>query len=134
MREAERTESEGGFVSISYVVAAAFAMLFFASLANLIVMQYASGVVRAALDEGVRDGAVAGAGAFQCQLTVDEFLSSVLGGPYGEDINAVCSEEPGLMVASATATFAGFAPLVPDLTFDFEAVAAKEEFVTPVIP
>lgn len=129
MQEADRPRSERGFVSISYVVAAAFAMLLFASLANLIVMQYASGVVRAALDEGVRDGAVAGAGAFQCQAAVDGFLASALGGPYGNQITAVCFEEPGVMNATATATFAGFAPFVPDLTFDFDAVAAKELLV-----
>ena len=52
---------ERGFASVSYVVAAAFALWFFTILANLIVMQYAAGVVRLAVDEGARRGAVVGA-------------------------------------------------------------------------
>lgn len=118
-------------VSVSYVLAGAFAMLLFASLANLIVMQYASGAVRAALDEGVRDGAAAGSGPGQCLATIDQFLSSTLGGPYGDQIDVDCREDGDVVVASATATFIGFAPLVPDLTFSFEATAARERRVVP---
>ncbi len=121
-------------VSISYVLAAAFAMIFFAILANFIVIQYASGAVRAALDEGVRSGARADAGALVCQATIDDVLVSVLGGPYGAEVETACTDDGDLMVATASATFRGFAPLVPDLTFDLEAVAAREQFVAPVVP
>ena len=37
----------------------ALSMLFLAGLLNLIAIQYAQGVIRAALDEGVRVGSVA---------------------------------------------------------------------------
>lgn len=121
-------------VSISYVLAASLAMVFFAILANFVVIQYGSGVVRAALDEGVRNGARADAGAAVCQATIDEILSSVLGGPYGDEVSTTCNDTGDVMVASAQATFRGFAPLVPDLTIDFEAVAAREQFVEPVAP
>jgi hypothetical protein len=121
-------------VSISYVLAAAFAMIFFAILANFVVVQYASGAVRAALDEGVRNGARADAGTVVCQATIDDVLASVLGGPYGSEIVTSCRDTGDLMVATASATFRGFAPLVPDLTFDLEAVAAREQFVEPVVP
>ena len=121
-------------VSISYVLAASFAMIFFAILANFIVIQYGSGAVRAALDEGVRDGARADAGVAVCQATIDEILSSVLGGPYGDEVSTTCQDTGDVMIASARATFRGFAPLVPDLTIDFEAVAAREQFVQPVAP
>lgn len=121
-------------VSISYVLAAGLAMVFFAILANFVVLQYASGAVRAALDEGVRDGARADAGALVCQATIDDVLSGVLGGPYGEEVMTSCRDAGELMVASASATFRGFAPLVPDLTIDFEAVAARERYVEGVNP
>jgi hypothetical protein len=121
-------------VSISYVLAASFAMIFFAILANFVVVQYASGAVRAALDEGVRNGARADAGAAVCLATIDDILASVLGGPYGNDVSVTCQDTGDVMVASAQATFQGFAPLVPDLTIDFEAVAAREQFVQPVVP
>lgn len=121
-------------VSISYVLAASFAMIFFAILANFVVVQYASGAVRAALDEGVRNGSRADAGVAVCLATIDDILDSVLGGPYGEEVSATCQDAGDVMVASAQATFRGFAPLVPDLTIGFEAVAAREQFVQPVVP
>jgi hypothetical protein len=131
---AETDTGESGMVSISYVLAASFAMIFFAILANFVVVQYASGAVRAALDEGVRNGARADAGVAVCLATVDDILASVLGGPFGDDVSVTCEDTGDVMVASAEATFRGFAPLVPDLTIDFEAVAAREQFVQPVVP
>lgn len=121
-------------VSISYVLAASFAMIFFAILANFVVIQYASGAVRAALDEGVRNGARADAGVVVCQATIDEILAGVLGGPYGDEVSSTCQDNGDVMVATAQATFRGFAPLVPDLTIDFEALAAREQFIQPVAP
>ena len=50
---------EPGMASVSFVMAAALALTVFSGLANLIVIQYAAGVVSAAVDEGVRDGAIA---------------------------------------------------------------------------
>jgi hypothetical protein len=121
-------------VSISYVLAAAIAMIFFAILANFVVVQYASGAVRAALDEGVRNGARADAGVLVCQATIDDVLATVLGGPYGAEVETACRDTGDVLVATASATFRGFAPLVPDLTFDLEAVAAREQFVRPPAP
>lgn len=117
---------ERGFASIQYVVAATFALWFFAVLANLIVVQYAVGVVRLAIDEGARAGAVAGSGATDCRQAVAAALADLLGGPYGEGVAVECSEEPGWMRVRARATFAGFVPPVPDLTFGLEAGAARE--------
>lgn len=134
MPAADQTGGERGMVSTSYVLAAAFAMVFFAILANFIVIQYASGAVRAALDEGVRNGARADSDTTVCLATIDEVLSSVLGGPYGADVATACRDDGDVMVATASATFRGFAPLVPDLIIDFEAVAARERFVEPITP
>lgn len=134
MLAADSDVGERGMVSISYVLAAAFAMVFFAILANFIVIQYASGAVRAALDEGVRNGARADSDADVCQSTIDEVLDSVLGGPYGAEVVTSCQDTGDLMVATASATFRGFAPLVPDLAIDFEAIAARERFVEPRLP
>lgn len=134
MPAADQTAGERGMVSISYVLAAAFAMVFFAILANFIVIQYAAGAVRAALDEGVRNGARADSDTTVCLSTIEEVLSSVLGGPYGADVATACRDDGDVMVATASATFRGFAPLVPDLSIDFEAVAARERFVEPSTP
>jgi hypothetical protein len=53
--------TDGGFTTVSFVLAVALSLLIFTGLANVIVVQYARGVVRSALDEAVRDGSRADA-------------------------------------------------------------------------
>lgn len=118
---------EAGFASLSHVVAAALALWFFAILANLIVMQYAAGVVRIALDEGARRGALVGAGAEECGLAIDDALGDLLGGPYGRDVAHVCFVDSGWVTATARARFSGFIPPVPDVVRTFEAQVADED-------
>lgn len=122
-----RPDEEAGFASLSHVVAAALALWFFAILANLIVMQYAAGVVRIALDEGARRGALVGAGAEECSLAIDDALGDLLGGPYGQDVAHVCSVDSGWVIATARARFSGFIPPVPDVMRTFEAQVADED-------
>jgi len=50
----------GGFVTTQFVLAVALSLVLFVMLCNVIVYQYARGVVRAALDEGVRTASRAG--------------------------------------------------------------------------
>ncbi len=123
----DRSRREAGFASLSHVVAAAFALWFFAILANLIAMQYAAGVVRVAIDEGARRGALVGAGAEECWLAIDDALGDLLGGPYGREVSHTCSVDSGWVTATARATFSGFVPPVPNVTRTFEAHAADED-------
>jgi hypothetical protein len=120
-------DGEFGFASLSHVVAATLALWFFAVLANLIVIQYASGVVRIAIDEGARRGALVGAGADECALAIDDALTDLLGGSYGRDVHHTCTEEAGWMRVTAEATFSGFVPPLPDVTRTFEARVADED-------
>ena len=119
--------AEGGFASLSHVVAAALALWFFAVLANLIVIQYASGVVRVAIDEGARRGALVGAGVDECDQAVVDALGDLLGGPYGREVTHACAEDAGWMRVTAHATFSGFVPPLPDVTRTFEARVADED-------
>lgn len=96
-------------------------------LANVIVAMYGRGVVRAALDEGVRTGSRAPNGVAHCNQRVDEVLGQLLGGAMGDGVSFPgCSETAEEIVAAATVTFDGWLPLVPDLTFDVGASAVKE--------
>ena len=52
-----RAASERGMATPQFVLASGLALLLFVAFANLIVFQYGRGVVRAALDEGVRAAA-----------------------------------------------------------------------------
>lgn len=113
--------------TISYVAAASLALFVFAALANLIVMQYAGGVLRAAIDEGARQGAVKGAGPAECLVRIDEVLNGLLGGSYGAGVTRDCVDEGGWVRATATGVWRGFVPFVPDVSVSFEASAARED-------
>lgn len=117
-------DREGGFATPAYIAAATLALYMFAALANLIVVQYAAGVVRSALDEGVRAGSFGG--AIACLDKAGEVLDGLLGGEYGNGVAVICEEDGSWVRASADATFESFVPLVPDLSYRFEAQAARE--------
>jgi hypothetical protein len=119
-------EREDGFVTAQFMVVAALSMLFLALILNLIAVQYGKGVVKAALDEGVRRGSPAPAGLDECLAGVEEVLSGLLGGPYGNGVAYQCSVVGGEMTATADASFPGWFPVMPDMTFQLHAVAVKE--------
>jgi hypothetical protein len=109
----------------TYTIAAS--LVLFVLLANLIVALYGRGVVRAALDEGVRTGSRAPHGPAQCEQRVAQALSQLLGGDMGDGVAYSCSETVDRVVASATVTFPGWLPGVPDFAFDVGASAVKEQ-------
>ncbi|MGH8874081.1 MAG: hypothetical protein ACRDVM_02345 [Acidimicrobiia bacterium] len=119
-------ERDRGFATPQAVVAVGLALAFFVLLANLIVVQYGRGVVRAALDEGVRDASVAGAGPAACESAIREVLDGLLGGSMGDGVVFACREAGGLVEAEATASFPGWLPAVPDFTFRLHAAAVRE--------
>ncbi|MDH5616380.1 MAG: hypothetical protein OEY62_07570 [Acidimicrobiia bacterium] len=119
-------KGEGGFATIQHVVAAGLALVFFVLLANLVVMQYGRGVVRSALDEGARAGALSGAGPAECLARVDGVLDDLLGGPLFADLIWTCSRDGEWMVAAATGRLAGWLPMVPDIPLQMEGRASIE--------
>lgn len=119
------TAAEGGFATLQNVVAAGIAMVFFAILANLVVMQYTIGVITAALDDGVRHGARAIDPVGRCQASVADTL-----GMAGRSLSAPsvrCSTDGGWVVAEASGTLVAWAPLVPDIHVARDARAPVEE-------
>lgn len=104
----------------------ALSMLFLAGLLNLIAVQYAVGVVRGALDEGVRIGAPAPAAAAECVAAIDRVMADLMGGPLGAGITYSCVQMGSELVATAEARFVGWFPGVPTLTFNSEVRALKE--------
>ena len=104
----------------------ALSMLFLAALLNLIAIQYAQGVVRAALDEGVRMGSVARGTERECLAGIRRVMGDLLGGPLGADVDFACIVVGGQMVASADAEFQGWFPGMPSLQFTTDVRAVKE--------
>jgi len=127
MAEHPATTRDGGFVTAQFVVVVALSLLFFTMMANVIVFMYGRGVVRAALEEGVRAASPAAATTATCQRAADETMRSLLGGSMGRDIRIDCEIRGGEVHASATGHFRGWLPGMPDWRFANQATAVKEQ-------
>jgi len=121
----------GGFVTTQFVPAVALSLVLFVMLCNAIVYQYARGVVRAALDEGVRSGSRAGGTVGTCEAAAEEVRHSLLGGPVGAHVALRCGLVAGTVRATATGYLPGWLPLVPDWPIDLTASAVREPFTVP---
>ncbi|HZD67897.1 MAG TPA: hypothetical protein VFA45_02945 [Actinomycetes bacterium] len=121
----------GGFVTTQFVLAVAFSLVLFVMLCNAIVYQYARGVVRAALDEGVRSGSRAGGTVRTCEAAAEEVRRSLLGGPVGAHVAIRCGLATATVEATATGYLPGWLPMVPDWPIDLAASAVKEPFTAP---
>ena len=104
----------------------ALSMLFLAALLNLVAIQYAQGVVRAALDEGVRVGSAARATERDCLVGIQRVLSDLLDGPLGKRVDFACAFVEDQIVASAEAHFDGWFPGMPTVNFVSDVRAVKE--------
>jgi hypothetical protein len=102
-------------------------MVFFAALANLIVMQYALGVVTAALDEGARQGARSADPVAACLDRMESTLGAIVGGAIDTGTRRSCVVDNGWVVARAEGTLVAWAPIVPSWSFVREARAPLEE-------
>jgi len=115
-------------VVLPYTLAIAMSLILFVMMANAIVAMYGRGVVRAALDEGVRTGSRAGDSTEQCNQRVAEALGQLLGGEMGDGVAFQgCAVIDGRMVAGAQVVFDGWLPGIPDFSFDVGAAAVKEQ-------
>ncbi len=121
----------GGFVTAQFVLAVAFSLLLFVMLCNAIVYQYGRGVIRSALDEGVRSGSRASGSAASCQAAAEEVRRSLLGGPIGTHVSLRCGLVAGQVRATASGYLPSWLPLVPDWPVELSASAVKEPFTTP---
>lgn len=121
------TDRDDGSVTIQYVWAVAVSLAFLVLLANLIAFQYGRGVVRGALDEGVRAGSRAAVPAAECRARARHVLDQLLAGPLGEHVVVACRDRGDRVVATADGTFRAWVGVLPDHRFHAEAVAVKEQ-------
>lgn len=117
---------EDGSTVVMAVATIAASMLVFVLLANALVVLYGRGVVRAALDEGVRAGANVGAGAEECQRRAEDAVADLLGGALGDGVTLACEETPERITAQADAVFQGWLPGVPAWHFQLGADSTRE--------
>jgi hypothetical protein len=114
---------EQGHVTASFIFAVALSLLLFVTVANLVVFQYGRGVVRAALDEGVRVGSRSQAPAQWCQVRADEMVNDLLAGEMEDGVTLRCAETADVVEAHAVVVFEGWLPTMPDWAFSLHASA-----------
>ncbi len=119
-------DGQDGFLTIQHLLAVGLSLVLLASLANLLVFSYGRGVVRAALDEGVRAGSRAGASLTECEARARAVLGDLLSGSLGEGVEVRCARRDTTVTAQATAAFPAWAPLVPSWSFTSTAEAVAE--------
>jgi hypothetical protein len=125
-----RTRSGGadGFVTVQHLLAVGLSLLLLAQIANLLVVAYGRGAVRAALDEAVRAASVAGAPAGACEERAAAVLADLLGGTMGAGVEPVrCWADAEVVRASADAAFAAWLPGVPPHRFTTTALMVREQ-------
>jgi len=121
-----RSASEAdGFVTIAHLLATLLSMVAFTAMVNIVVAGYGRGVVRAALDDGVRAGSRAGPQAVAvCEQRVRGVLDDLLGGSLGDGVLFDgCAVQGGQVVARADVSFRSWVPSVPDWRFEVGATA-----------
>jgi hypothetical protein len=120
---------DAGFLTVQYVAAVALSLVLVVQLANLLVVAYARGAVRAALDEGVRAAAMAGAEPSRCEQRGAAVLDDLLGGPMGEGVGPVAcrvSDDGALLTATADTSLPAWVPGLRDASFSTRATAVRE--------
>lgn len=123
---------EAGFTSLQFAVMAFFSMLIFAAVVNVVTIQYQLGAVRVAVDEGARHGAAVGSSTEDCSQRAQSIIrgkSGLLRGSLGEDIEVICREFGGEMIATATGVSPWWIGGLSDTGFVLEGRAVLETFV-----
>lgn len=110
-----------GMTTLPTVVAASFALVVFVALADLVLVQYARGVARTAVDEAVRTTAVAGGDVGVCLGSVQADLDDLLGGSFGADLEAQCAANDDAVFASIEGVLPPLLPILPSFTVAVEA-------------
>jgi hypothetical protein len=117
---------EEGIATAQYSAMIALSLVLFVLVANAVVVMYARGVLRAALDEGVRAGSRADAGAATCLARAQDVVDDLLGGRMGGGVRMTCAQDADLMSADAVATFPAWVPGVPAYRMQLGATAVME--------
>ena len=125
--------AEQGFGTIEYLAAVGLSLILLVIVANFVVVQYARGVLRAAVDEGVRDGSryfsfaePAAEVEARCEHRSQEVLNNLLRGAMGRGLTLRCTATATDVTALVEGRFEGWLPGIPDFEATTRGVAARE--------
>lgn len=115
--EAVVRKPERGALMLEYMVVIAFSFVFVIMMLQFIVFQYSQGVVRGALDEGVREGSRFNATADACRAKAQEVIDDGLGPANRVATSVICTDNGRQVTATSQIVFQlWFPPGLPDLT------------------
>lgn len=117
---------DDGFLTAQFVVAVALSLLLLVLIANVIIVQYARGVVRSAAEEGAQAGSRLTATSAECIARADEVLDGLLGGPMGDGVSVSCTVGATEVSATVTYTFDPWLPIIPSWSGSQTSFAVKE--------
>lgn len=124
-RTTDRGIDDRGITSVQFLLASVLALFMFMALANVVVVQYARGSLRSALDQGVRVGAIHRE-VEVCEERIAVVLADLLAGEIGRSVEYNCSVAGDLITASASAVVRSWTPLTGEFNLDLTAEAAME--------
>lgn len=122
-RTVDRRVKDTGVTSVQFLLASVLSLVVFLALANVVVVQYARGAMRSAVDQGVRVGAIHQSTTV-CEGRIEAVLEDLLAGDIGETIVFGCVIAGGLMTATISGVVESWTPFSVgfDLTLGAEAV------------
>ncbi len=118
--------NDDGFLTAQFVVAVALSLLLLVLIANVIIVQYARGVVRSAAEEGAQAGSRLSATQIECLARANEVLDGLLGGSMGDGVAVSCTVGPAEVAATVTYVFTPWLPIIPSWTGSQTSFAVKE--------
>ena len=121
-------EAERGMTSISFVVAAGLSLVLFVSMANVVVMVFERGAIRAAVDEAVRVGGRSDTPVADCEARARAVLDGLLGPAARSGVQVRCTlgGDPPMVRAHAEAALAPWLPAVPSWSLELDATSGLE--------
>lgn len=124
--QALRRGREDGYYSAEFIAVVAFSLLLLVLIANVIVVQYGRGVVRAAAEEGAQAGSRLESAAGDCVGRSREVIDGLLGGPFGADVRPSCVVVGNRVEATVAYSFSPWLPLLPTFSGSETSIAIRE--------
>lgn len=115
-----------GAATYAVIVGVALLTITLIIMLNFITFQYGRGSLRTIADQAAQAGSRASATVATCEQRAQQSIDALIGGPLGDDAAVTCTDNGERVEATATATFEGWLPIVPDQTVVITATAVKE--------
>lgn len=125
-----RLGDDQGVTAVTGVMAMVLSMVVVTAMINLIVAQYGRGVVRGALDAGVRAGGMTAASETACEARIDRALDQMLG-ELRHGVAASCAAADDRVTATATIAWPTWLPAMPTLRWTERAVGVDTHPAEP---